>query len=230
VRHMSPDEVWAAAELAGWEPMRVREDELAVLLRPYEIRTTRRGLVSLFGNSYHLRELEHHHGDQVQVGYDIHDAGRVWVADLAGRPLGVALLDGHARPYMPQTAIEAARAQRLRRRMETIEARAEEIRAEAGPGVLEHAPPVEIPEIEAAAADRLFAELDPVPEVVPVVVPVAGGRPAFSDEIEWAEWVLAAGPLVEDADRALLRRRMQSTSFRMLLGLDEDTEQDSAAG
>jgi putative transposase len=33
VRHQSPDEVWAAAELAGWEPMRVREDELAVLLR-----------------------------------------------------------------------------------------------------------------------------------------------------------------------------------------------------
>jgi hypothetical protein len=42
--------------------------------------------------------------------------------------------------------------------------------------------------------------------------------------------VLAAGPLVEDADRALLRRRMQSTSFRMLLGLDDETEQDSAAG
>ena len=52
---------------------------------------------------------EEFHGDQVAVGYDIHDASKVWVYDGEGRFLCTAELNGNSRDYMPASYVERAR-------------------------------------------------------------------------------------------------------------------------
>jgi putative transposase len=111
-RHMSPCAAWQAGLEAGFEPMLPSQDEADDLFRPHEFRVTRRGEISLFGNRYFARDLEHLNGAEVMVGYDVHDPARVWVRDLEGRLVAVAGLDANTRAYFPAARIEQAREQR----------------------------------------------------------------------------------------------------------------------
>jgi putative transposase len=140
-RHMSPGEAWQAALEAGVEPMLPGQDEADDLFRPYEVRTTRRGEIALFGNRYFARDLEHLHGAEVMVGYDLHDPSHVWVRDLEERLVAIAGLDANRTPFFPAPRIEQAREQRARGRLRRIDARREEALAELdGPPVVEHTP------------------------------------------------------------------------------------------
>jgi putative transposase len=114
---MSPDEAWALEEAKGWQPRRLDAIEAQLLYRPETARKCLRGLVRLWNGEYFNRALEHYHDRTLRIGYDIHDAGRVWVSDEDGRFICIALLDGHARPEFPpeRIAIAESRAEQLHR-------------------------------------------------------------------------------------------------------------------
>lgn len=150
-RHQTPNEAWATAITEGWKPVEVEAQESADLFRPYKEVTTRRALVQLFSNSYFHRDLEHHHGEKVLVGYDIHDANHVWVRDRAGRLICVAEFEGNKRSYFPVSALEQAAEKRAKGRIKRAEVKIEEAEAELNPPALieyraaEQLPPMDIP-------------------------------------------------------------------------------------
>ena len=125
MRHMSPDECWAAHASNGFEPVPVDAEEADDLFRPYEIRTARRAQVQWNGNLYFDEALEAYHEEKVMVGYDYHQADKVWVREFdlesgqPGRLICVARFGANSARYVPksfeQDAIETRAKGRLRR-------------------------------------------------------------------------------------------------------------------
>lgn len=130
-RHMCPLEMWSKFLGEGWEPVLPDPAELELLFRPQVQCMTRRGLVTVYGNSYHHKDLEHYHGRQVHVGYDIHDASRVWVRDTTERLICIATFEGNKRDFYAVPVVEQAVENRRERRLKTALNRVEEINAEA---------------------------------------------------------------------------------------------------
>ncbi|MGX2038782.1 Mu transposase C-terminal domain-containing protein [Methylocaldum sp. MU1018] len=105
-------------------------EEIVGLFRPEVIRTPARGEVRLFNNRYFLRDLaDLPAGTPVRAAFDIHDAGKVWVKDMAGRSIGVAVwdgnkVDGFAKPFIEQLKEERVEGMRKRAqdKIETAEA------------------------------------------------------------------------------------------------------------
>lgn len=108
LRHMSPNESWAAACAEGWEPIIAPAELLNDLSRPQVIRPTRRGEITWAGETYFLDALRTFHGEEVRMAYDVRDASRVWVRTLDGDLIGEALIDGNASDYMPKALLEKA--------------------------------------------------------------------------------------------------------------------------
>ncbi len=114
-RHMSPNELWLE-KCKDLEVIKPSEDELNDMFRPHVVRRTTRALVSWLDNSYFAIELEAYHGQDVIVGYDIHDASKVWVRSIElvnetqvpGKLLAVAIFEGHKTRYVPLTYEQAA--------------------------------------------------------------------------------------------------------------------------
>lgn len=155
-RHMTPNEAWALHEAEGFSPMRVTDDEARPLFRPQVLRTVRRCELEFIGNRYFARELEEFHGDQVAVGYDIHDASKVWVYDGEGRFLCTAELNGNSRDYMPASYVERAREKRAEAREKRALAHLDEIRAERDGGyALEMEAPLSIPGLGTITPEQL---------------------------------------------------------------------------
>ncbi|WP_058157349.1 DNA-binding protein, partial [Pseudomonas aeruginosa] len=155
-RHMTPNEAWALHEAEGFSPMRVTDDEARPLFRPQVLRTVRRCELEFIGNRYFARELEEFHGDQVAVGYDIHDASKVWVYDGEGRFLCTAELNGNSRDYMPASYVERAREKRAEAREKRALAHLDEIRAERDGGyALEMDAPLSIPGLGTITPEQL---------------------------------------------------------------------------
>lgn len=229
-RSMTPDEAWALARSEGFEPDVVAEAEAVDLFRPYEQRKARRGLVSLFGNSYFSRELEPFHDEDVLVGYDIHDASRVWVRAMDGRAICVATFEGNKQSFFPRSVAEAAHERRVQGRLNRLERRRREVEEEAGPlQVIDHASvePLD-PEDDRHAEDALDRLLSTGGEA-PTVIDGEHGRPLFPEEIDWVRWLLANPQEATREDGVLLRDRLGSSTFRTLLdceGVAATTLQD----
>ena len=130
-RHMTPLEMWAQHLLEGWQPTLPEPVELDGLFRPQLQVPTRRGLVRIFGNSYHHTDLEHYHGETLHVQYDIHDASQVWVRDTEERLICIAKFEANKRDFYPVPVVEQAVEARRQRRLKTAERRIEEIELEA---------------------------------------------------------------------------------------------------
>lgn len=124
---ISPARAWQKALEGGFEPMLPSSGEAADLFRPYEVRKCLRGEIALHGKRYFARHLEHVHGDEVRVGYGLHDPSRVWVRDLEDRLIAIAELDGNAAPYFPLSRIEQAREQRALGQLRRLQQKAERI-------------------------------------------------------------------------------------------------------
>lgn len=149
MRHQSPNEAWAAAMTEGWEPVMLKEGESADLFRPYKIGKTHRAEVRLFGNIYFNRELEHYHGENVRIGYDIHDGSKVWIRDMEGRLICVAEFEANKKAYFPQSQIDVADRKRAEGRIKRAEAHIEEAEAELNPPlVIEHQAAITVPAFE----------------------------------------------------------------------------------
>lgn len=224
MRHMSPAECLQSWRDKGWEPMTVSASEADDLFRPYERRRTIRAEVTLPWGRYYHRDLEPFHGDDVLVGYDIHDGSKVWVRTLEGRLICVAARDGNLTPYQPASKVEHGRQKRAEGQIKRKQRQIDDIRVEAaGFGrVIDHEAAEPLPFELAADADALFARIaapDPTP-ALPAPDADPDARPIFADDTSWAQWLVAHPDAATDADRALLNTELRRNDFRTLLELE----------
>jgi putative transposase len=160
-RHMTPGEMWQAFAADGWQPTLLSDDEIKDLFKPMVRVKIRRAQVTVFGNIYYHKSLEHYHGEDALVNYDIHDAKIVWVRDTSQRLICEAVWDANKRDYFPVPVIEQARQKRMEGRLKRLEDQAYEIKQERK-GVIGSALPQEDPIIADMAPD----EPEPEREIV----------------------------------------------------------------
>jgi len=216
VRHMSPDERWAQFAEEGFEAVRITPEESNDLFRPYVVRTCQRGEVNLKNNRYFHKALEGYHGQHVRVGYDMHDASRVWVRDLDGRLICVAGFEANSRAFYPVPVVEKKREERAHGRLRRLELQAEEVRAElAGASNMVDADFSDdlTPEEKARADEQIKA----------LAAPRGDDEVDVDDDVKFWRWGIAhMDELSEDQRRYLAERLDRSPTFRQLLGLKDD--------
>lgn len=138
-RHLSPNEAWAQALDSCATVDLVDNWDSEDLFRPYEERKVRRGEIELFGNRYFSKELEQFHGDNVLVGYDIHDADRITVRTEDGQFICYAEWNANKRDYFAKSKIQQAREQRAAGRLRRLAAKQNEVHQELSPRqVIDH--------------------------------------------------------------------------------------------
>jgi len=222
--HMTPNEVWAAWEAKGWQPVRPEEGQLDDLVRPSVMRTASRGLIKLFGNEYYAADLERYHGEEVIVAYDPKDAAKIWVREFvkgreaysAGKLICVAEWNAHATRYVPVAVEEQAKEKRAASALKRLESHADDVRAELrGSGKVIDVEPVFLTEEEKALAAAMKEKIESRPEALQVVL--QNGRPAFADDKSCALWLAANPEEITSEDRSWLRDVLKNRAFRMLL-------------
>jgi putative transposase len=187
-----PDQAWADAVAAGWQPTALEDEDLHELL-PAVTRTVARGEVSLPWGRYFAAHLPH--GTKVRVAFDPADGAKVWVMDEAGRLLALAERAANAKPFVSfldhsRQVREAGRVQRLERKLELV-------RAEEAPVLIGE--PITDPVIVIPARDAYLFE--PRPDE-------AAAQAAWA-----AEWHRPRDPLddlerASDADRYDYRKQL----------------------
>lgn len=202
-RHMTPNEAWALAVTNGFEPHKVTDDEARPLFRPQVLRTIQRCEISLFGNRYFAKELVEFHRDQLRIGYDIHDAEKVWVYDADGRFICTAELNGNQRDYIAKSADQRAKEKRAMGREKLILNKLTEVREELyGMPALDMMENVSIPGFMNISREQLNARsreaipvevVEQAPAAVEVVqMPVSPisteWRVPEMPQDRWAEW------------------------------------------
>lgn len=212
-RHMTPNECWAAHVANGFEPVPVDPEEADDLFRPYEIRTARRAQVQWNGNQYFDDALEAYHEERVMVGYDYHQADRVWVREFdpesgqPGRLICVARFGGNAERYVPRSYEQAAIETRAKGRLRRIDDKRAGIEAERD-GLLQ----IEQQRMEPADFIDLAPMAEPVFEPVALAVdntaepPAAPRRRVFGSDEELAAWALQNPDQLLPNQIAVLRR------------------------
>ncbi|OTG68280.1 transposase [Acinetobacter sp. ANC 4470] len=163
-RHQSPLEAWDEALEMGATIDRVEDWDAEDLFRPYEERKVRRGEIELFGNRYFSQELSEYHGDNVLVGYDIHNADRITVRDDEGRLICYAFWNANKRAYFPQTKVEQARQRRADGRLRRLAVKQDEVLLEANPQrVIQHMENQTVIPFNSNKHTELMAELNALP-------------------------------------------------------------------
>lgn len=230
-RHMSPDECWAAHVDTGFAPVEVSADEADDLFRPYETRVVRRGEVKWRSNLYFDPALRSYDGAQVMVGYDYHQADKVWVREFdvaTGQPgplICVAGFMANAERYVARSFQREAEERRAAGRLKRNEDRKRAIEAERdGLTLLEHR--------EAPVID-LFAQAAPEPDLVPVsgapdqtmVARTASGSLKFTSDEHLAAWALDHPDELTEDQIGVLRDCMSRSTARELFRMSGiDTE------
>lgn len=162
-RHLSPLEAWNKALEMGASVDLVDDWDAEDLFRPYVERKVRRGEIELFGNRYFSQELEQFHGDNVLVGYDIHNADRITVRNEDGQFICYALWNANKRDYFPKSKIEQAREKRAEGRLRRLAAKQQEVVEELSPRLtLEHLENQSI-DFDAMKHRKLMDELNALP-------------------------------------------------------------------
>lgn len=196
-RHMSPNEAWAAHVAAGFQPVTIDPADEDDLFRPYEIRKANRCLIEWNTNKYFHESLQPYDGMEVLVGYDLHQADKVWVREFdrntgqPGKLICVAIFNGNAQRYIPYTKEEKALEDRQRAALKRLEDRAQAKRAEMDVPWIEHQP--------MDVAD--FIDAAPEPARQPMVLAVDNTsdelppssqprRRVFATDADLAEWAL----------------------------------------
>jgi len=207
IRRVSPAERWDAHLAQGWMPEATVEglDEFM----PQEIRTVIRGEVSLFGHTYFSRDLTEWNGCKVRVGYDVHDASRVWIRNEGGAFLCEAGFEANARKYFPTSVVEDARHTRLEAQLRRLEDKAgrllppepqapidiedvtSQTLAESAEQLrklgLEDSPEIQS---ESRFEDPFESQPESTPEISSQNPPGERRRPFFKDGKEYALWIL----------------------------------------
>ncbi|TYP83911.1 MULTISPECIES: Mu transposase C-terminal domain-containing protein [Nitrosomonas] len=215
LRHQTPNEAWAQAIKEGFEPVNVDPHEAEDLFRPYKTCKITRGEIRLFGNLYFHRDLEHYHGETARVGYDIHDASRVWVRDRTGRLICIAEFEANKRSYFPQSFEERAAQKRAEGRIKRAQAKIDEAEAELNPmHSIEYQPVNELTAIQLnplSQTEKVAIEnIAPLPER-------PGVRPWFTSDIQQYRWLMQNKDDWKKEDVDFLLRYVDSEQYFDLL-------------
>lgn len=229
-RHMTPNESWAAHVADGFEPVTLDPDEADDLFRPYEIRTARRGEVHWNTNTFFHHDLERYHGEKVMVGYDYHQAEKVWVREFdvttgqPGKLICVAEFMGNAQRYVPLSYEQKALDDRTKGKLNRLERRADDARSEqSAPGQIEHQSEVPLPDLQPSPTPVLRSvETVPEAEFVEIAKP---RRQTWASDEELALWALENPENITPKQATLLRdcleRPIAAQAFR-LAGIDTE--------
>lgn len=163
-RYQTPLEAWNEALEQGAPIDRVEDWDAEDLFRPYEERKVRRGEIEIFGNRYFSKDLEQHHGLNVLVGYDIHDANKVVVRDEDGRLICYAVWNANKRNYFPVSKVEQARQNRADGRLRRLAVKQSEVLDELNPkAMIEHIENQTVIPFDQMKRQKLMAELEALP-------------------------------------------------------------------
>ncbi|OCP17398.1 MULTISPECIES: Mu transposase C-terminal domain-containing protein [unclassified Ensifer] len=235
--NMSPDQYWEFHVSTGFEIVPVLDSERDDLFRPYVKRRTRRAMVDFLTNSYFHLALEEFDGDDVLVGYDVHDASKVWVREIdrksgeerMGRLICVAIFAGNEERYIPLTMERAALEKRANARAKRLQDKLSVVEAELSPSrFLEGA----------AVAPMPVIDIDPEPALVPagnvtlITEHQSAEQPAdpprkltFASDEDLAAWALKNPDNLTSNQVRVLRNCLQKPAaielFR-LSGIDVD--------
>ncbi|MFY3986096.1 Mu transposase C-terminal domain-containing protein [Achromobacter xylosoxidans] len=219
-RHMTPNEAWhegvREAEQKGRMMITLDPVDTDALFRPQRACRVVRGQVTLFGNTYFSPELTEHHGDGVNVGYDIHDPSQVWVHDADGVLICKAELDGNKLPMFPdsmraeaRSVVEQAAYARAKGREKRLQDKLDEVREElrGTPLVLENNPAPQVPLVIDAATEAVQAQIEAISATSK---PAAPKRPFFMTPNARYEWLKTQGhDKWEESDCAFLCKYVQ---------------------
>ncbi len=214
-RHMTPNEMWQTFVAKGWKPDVATADEIADMFRPRVEVTTRRGQVRLFGNTYVLPGLEHHHGERVFVEYEPQDGRYVYVRDLEERLLGIAEFEKNKTRYVPVSATEHANNLRAERRDKLLRNKRELVELERR-GVVEIEPATISLDQARLIAEQALA--DPARLDVPDI---------STDAAAYADWKrldarLKAGEELTEQEKRRHAGFMKTAAWRAQKALEED--------
>jgi putative transposase len=160
---------------------------------------------------YFSQDLTDYHGETVRVGYDIHDASRVWVRNKAGQLICIAGFEANKRSYFPQSFMDKAAETRAKGRLRSNEIRRQEIEAELeGARYIEEKPVLEIPTM--SINNPREQRLPSTPDVQIVENGVLGNviempvttRPMFDTQAGKYRWLNANPREITNEDEAWL--------------------------
>jgi putative transposase len=126
-RHQSPMEIWASAEVEGFEAITAEADLVASLTRPQEVRKTNRGEVRINSEIYFLDSLRDFHGEEIKVAWDYRNASSVGVFTLEGELIGEAELHGNSTEAQPQTVLQRAGDKRVKGQIKLLATKAKTV-------------------------------------------------------------------------------------------------------
>jgi putative transposase len=235
----SPNAAWYEHVQKGFEPVTLHANEGDDLFRSYEVRTANRGLIKFNTNNYFSLDLEPYNGKQVMVGYDIHDASKVWVREIGlvdgeqrpGRLICIAEFNGNAERYIPLTMQRKAEETRANARKQRLDVKYDEVEAELNPTTLLDAAAIQPMEIieprqpQPKTIDHepqfLTAETNPSAKVV---------RPLrFASDEELAAWAIEHPNGLASSQIEVLRICLNSQAKLEILkmsGIDVDRLRD----
>lgn len=233
-RHMTPNEAWAAHVANGFEAVTIDPAEADDLFRPYDVHVARRSQVQWNTNHYYHEALERYHGEKVMVGYDLHQADKVWVREFdpesgnPGKLICVAIYMGNAQRYIPLTAEQKALEDRNKAALKRLDDRRRTKQAELdAPWLIDHQPEPSADFIDMSPV--VMAEPGPEPLVLAVdntgpAAPAPRRRTFASDE-DLAVWALKHPTELSAGQIGLLRECMASSTKRKVFEMSGiDTE------
>lgn len=228
-RHQTPNEAWAAAIAEGWQPTLVEASEADDLFRPYKDGVkVLRGEIQLHNNKYFSHELEHYHGEAVRVGYDLHDANRVWVRNKAGQLICVAEFEANKRSYFPESFIQQAAQKRAEGRIKRAEAKIEEAQAELdAPLLLEQQTVFEMPGMtinppcETDHLEKVSVQTGKTSQAEIIELPTKVTRPMFDTQASKYRWLLQNHREITNEDEAWLDYYRVTAEWEELFGHKE---------
>lgn len=187
----TPDEAYAE-RAREQDIVMLDADDLRDLFRPQEKRVARRGMVSLWRNIYYHKDLMLVDGQEVLVGYDIHDPNNVVVRRINGEYICTAEWNANEQDYMPTSLRDRKRMERADRRIKRAEEIIFEAQAELEPQRIIDCQPGSLPAVDmkqVAATEHVHIEHDPT-NIEPLPPKNDRERPFFLTDAEKYRWLM----------------------------------------
>jgi transposase-like Mu len=231
-RHMTPSEFWNESVMKGFVADKLTPAEIRDLYRYYEVRRTNRALVSLFNNNYFSIDLEPYHGRDVAVAYDVLDASKVWVYELAdvggelkpGKLIAEAIFEGNSREYFPISQTEYQNKKRAEGRIKRLQSHIDDAEAEVKQRFIEGRT-IDIEELT-NKTEFLPQTLPQIEKTAPVLITQNGERPVFNDDVVWAKWILDNPEKMTAHDKQNLSSMLKKPEVIMLFEAEDLSIQD----
>lgn len=230
-RNMTPAEFWEKSEQEckkeGLIIEKLTDAEIKDLYRYYEVRTTRRGLVSLFNNSYFSKLLEPFDGKEVAVAFDVLDASKVWVRELVdydgklvpGRLISEAIFNGNSVEYFSISKSEFISRKRAEGRIKRLQNHIDDAKEELRNKFIEQ---------RQTDIEEFTNQLELLPAPQPETkenksnpLKYSGERPVFGDDVSYARWLLSNPEKITGEDRETLSAILKKPEVIMLFEIED---------